>query len=304
MNATDFVAVGRVRSIRLDPAAWMDLRVLGTIRARVSISESSFISLKFRSVPVASSFRANVHAMIRVERILLLLPTSTYRTKDFLDAAENLGVEVVVGSEEPSTLESLTPDRLLTLDFLDPEASVARVLRFHDRFPIDAVIPVDEETAVAAAAISAALGLPHNSPEAAVRSRLKHRMREALAGAGVSQPSFTIAGIGDDPALLARGLTYPLVLKPVFLSGSRGVARVDDKESFVRRFEWLAAFLAAPEVRTHAGDEGKVVLIEEYVEGREFALEGILTRRESSAPSLSSTSPTRWWGLSSKRRST
>jgi hypothetical protein len=60
MNATDFVADRRVRSIRLDPAAWMDLRVLGTIRARVSISESSFISLKFRSVPAASSFRAKV----------------------------------------------------------------------------------------------------------------------------------------------------------------------------------------------------------------------------------------------------
>jgi biotin carboxylase len=215
--------------------------------------------------------------MIRVERVLLLLPTSTYRNKDFLGAAENLGVEVVVGSEEPSTLESLTPDRLVTLDFLDPDVSVARVLQFHDRFPIDAVVPVDEETAVAAAAISSALGLPHNSPEAAARSRLKHRMREALAAAGVSQPSFTIAGIGDDPALLARGLTYPLVLKPVFLSGSRGVVRVDDKESFVRQFEWLAAFLTTPEMRTHGGDEGKVVLIEEYVDGREFALEGILT---------------------------
>ena len=215
--------------------------------------------------------------MSRVERVLLLLPTSTYRTSDFLDAAESLGVEVVVGSEEPSTLESLTPDRLVTLDFLDPEASVARARKFHARFPIDAVVAVDEETAVSAAAIAEALGFPHNSPEAAVRSRLKHRMREALAAAGVPQPSFTSARIGDDPSLLSRGLTYPLVLKPVFLSGSRGVVRVDDRESFVRRWEWLAGFLSSPEMRTRGGDEGSLVLIEEYVEGREVALEGILT---------------------------
>ncbi len=215
--------------------------------------------------------------MNRVERVLLLLPTSTYKTRDFLEAAENLGVEVVVGSEESSTLESLRPDRLITLDFLDPQGAVARVLKFHARHPLDAVVAVDEETAVAAAAIAAALGYPHHSAEAAVRSRLKHRMREALAAGGVPHPSFTSARTGDDPRLLSRGLTYPLVLKPVFLSGSRGVVRVDDRDSFIRRFEWLAALLAAPEMRAHGGDEANVVLIEEYVEGREVALEGLLT---------------------------
>ncbi len=215
--------------------------------------------------------------MVRVERALLLLPTSTYRTRDFLDAAGSLGVEVVVGSEEPSTLESFQPDRLLTLDFLDPEGAAAKAREFHARHPLDAVLAVDEETVVVAASIAAALGLPHNPPEAAVRARLKHRMRGALAANGVPQPSFGIARTGDDPRLLARGLTYPLVLKPVFLSGSRGVVRVDDRESVVRWFEWLAALLATPEVRAHGGDEGDVVLIEEYVDGREVALEGLLT---------------------------
>jgi biotin carboxylase len=215
--------------------------------------------------------------MVRVERVLLLLPTSTYRTRDFLEAAESLGVEVVVGSEEPSTLESFQPDRLLTLGFLDPEGAAAIARELHARNPLDAVIAVDEETAVVAASIAAALGLPHNPPEAAVRARLKHRMREALAASGVPHPSFTIARTGDDPRLLARGLTYPLVLKPVFLSGSRGVVRVDDRESFIRWFEWLARLLATPGVREHGGDEGDVVLIEEYVDGREVALEGLLS---------------------------
>ncbi|HLE70115.1 MAG TPA: ATP-grasp domain-containing protein [Vicinamibacteria bacterium] len=211
------------------------------------------------------------------QRVLLLLPTSTYRTRDFLDAAQSLGIEVVVGSEQTSTLESFQPKRLLTLDFLELEGAAARAREFHARHPLDAVVPVDEETGVAAAAIAAALGLPHNSPEAAVRARLKHRMREALAAGGVAHPSFTSGLIGDDPRLLARGLTYPLVLKPVFLSGSRGVVRVDDQESFVQRFDWLSAFLATPEVREHGGEESDVVLIEEYVDGREVALEGLLT---------------------------
>ncbi len=236
-----------------------------------------FIPLNYETGAFGAAFRANVPSMSAGERVLLLLPTSTYRTRDFLDAAESLGCDVVVGSEETSSLESLQPGGLLTLNLLDPEGAAGRAREFHEKHPVDAVIPVDEETAVVAASVSRALGLPHNPPEAAVRARLKHKMREALAASGIPQPSFTIAHTGDDPRLLSRGLSYPLVLKPVFLSGSRGVARADDRESFVARFEGLRAFLATPDVRAHGGENADVVLIEEYVEGPEVALEAVLT---------------------------
>ena len=95
-------------------------------------------------------------------RVLLLLPTTTYRTPDFLEAAARLGADVVVASEESSTLESLHPAGLLALDFRDPAACARRVAAFARGRPIDAVLGVDEDTAVAAAAISAELGLRHN----------------------------------------------------------------------------------------------------------------------------------------------
>ena len=38
-------------------------------------------------------------------RLLLLLPTRTYRTEDFIDAARALGVDLVCASEKPRTLE-------------------------------------------------------------------------------------------------------------------------------------------------------------------------------------------------------
>ncbi len=39
-------------------------------------------------------------------RVLLLLPTSTYRAPDFVRAATRLGIEVVVGSDEmPMVME-------------------------------------------------------------------------------------------------------------------------------------------------------------------------------------------------------
>ena len=52
-------------------------------------------------------------------RLLLLIPTSTYRTADFLAAAEKLDVEIVVASDRPNVLEGELPDNLLTLDFAE-----------------------------------------------------------------------------------------------------------------------------------------------------------------------------------------
>src|SRR5262245_16154943 len=96
-------------------------------------------------------------------RILLLLPTTTYRTKAFIDAALRIGTDITAASEKPSTLESKNPSTLLTLDFLDSESATRAASRFAEEFPVNAVIPVDEDTAVVAASIAGALGLDHNS---------------------------------------------------------------------------------------------------------------------------------------------
>ena len=65
---------------------------------------------------------------------------------------------VVVASEEPSTLERLAGESLLTLDFGDPEGSARKVAAFHEKHPLKAVIAVDEETAVVASVIGERLG--------------------------------------------------------------------------------------------------------------------------------------------------
>ena len=94
-----------------------------------------------------------------MDRLLLLLPTTTYRTEDFLLAARTLGVDIVCASEKPSTFEAHAPDHLLTLDFGDPDAAAARVAELAARQPLSAVVGVDDLTTVAAAAIAERLGL-------------------------------------------------------------------------------------------------------------------------------------------------
>ncbi|HXV60866.1 MAG TPA: ATP-grasp domain-containing protein [Vicinamibacteria bacterium] len=212
-----------------------------------------------------------------MHRVLLLLPTSTYRSRDFLYAADRLGIEVVVASEEASTFEPLQQTRLLTIDLLDPAGAAERVSRFHALHPLSAIVPVDEESAVVAASISSRLGLPHHGSLAAERARSKHRMREALASAAVPSPRFRVASTAESPVPLGATLRYPVVLKPVFLSGSRGVVRADDVQSFSEGFQWLCELLSSPELRRRGGEQAELVLIEDFVPGVEVAVEALLT---------------------------
>jgi biotin carboxylase len=207
--------------------------------------------------------------------LLLLLPTTTYRTEAFVEAAAKLGVELVCASERPSTFEALAPDSLVTLDFGDPDASAETIARLAARRPIDAVVPVDDLTTVVAAAIGQRLGLKANSLPAVAMARDKHAMRRCLAAAGVPVPRFRLVRLADDPAALGADVEYPCVLKPLALSASRGVIRANDPREFVAAFRRIAAILES--VEAPLPDEARrALLVEEFIPGREVALEGLL----------------------------
>ena len=62
-------------------------------------------------------------------RILLLLPTTSYRTDDFMAATEHVGIpiDVVVGSDRRNVLEAFADGGTLTLDFKRPARSLERI---------------------------------------------------------------------------------------------------------------------------------------------------------------------------------
>jgi len=210
------------------------------------------------------------------KRVLLLLPTTTYRAHDFIRAAERLGVETVVGSNRKQALQDLQPTRGVTLDLRDPEKAAGQIAEFDAKHRLNAVIPTDDETAVVAAAASARLRLPHNPPEAARAARRKDVLRRVLHDARVPTPRFSLLTLDDDPGPAAGKQSFPVVLKPTFLAASRGVIRADDAGQFVAAFRRLAALLGQPDVKEHGGDAGRLVLVEEFVPGLEVAVEGIL----------------------------
>ncbi|MBA3513762.1 MAG: ATP-grasp domain-containing protein [Pyrinomonadaceae bacterium] len=213
-------------------------------------------------------------------RVLLLLPTTTYRAKAFVEAALKMDVEVVAASEQPSTLADKNPEGLLTLDFDEPGRAARQVKEFAAQFPIDAVIPVDEDTVVVAASVAQALKLRHNPVEAAITAKNKHRMREVLSRAGVQVPRYWHFSLDEDTGEVAARVTYPCVVKPVFLSTSRGVMRADNEEEFAGVVRRLDRIVSDPKVARRGGALAREALVEEFIPGFEVAVEGLVTDGE------------------------
>src|SRR4030081_2911985 len=153
-------------------------------------------------------------------RVLLLIPSRTYRTHDFMEAASRLNVEVVVGSEHRPALAGLMQGRQIRLDFHDVGGSTQRIVAFAQDHPLDAVVAVDDTGTVLAASAAAALGLPHNPVRAVEAARDKGLMRQRVHSAGLLPPAFRTVDLDDDPAAVASAVGFPCVVKPLDLSGS------------------------------------------------------------------------------------
>ncbi len=209
-------------------------------------------------------------------RVMLVLPTETYRATAFLRAAETLGLQVVVASNEAPTLAALMEGRVLTLDLRHPDDSSDLAAAFAARWPVDAVVGVDEASVVTAAHIAERLGTSRRNPAVSVEAtRDKRVMRRMLAAAEVRQPVYAEIDADASAGVLEQAIRrvgLPCVVKPVDLAASRGVIRADTRAeltSAVQRTGALVREICAPGATPP-------LLIEGYVDGDEVAVEGLL----------------------------
>jgi biotin carboxylase len=160
---------------------------------------------------------------------------------------------------------------VLPLDFTHAPRSVERLNALAAEQPLSAILSVDDSASFLAAQASAALGLPHNDPASAIAASDKLLMRRRLAEGGVRVPEFRGFRLDADPAAIE--VTFPSVIKPTRLNGSRGVTRVNDRD------ELLAAFNRIHRLLREEGwsETDEAIVIERYLPGEEVAVEGLLT---------------------------
>jgi biotin carboxylase len=211
-----------------------------------------------------------------MKRVLLLLPTTGYRNDDFLAAANKLGVEIVAVANYCHQLApswGLPP--IMALHFDRPEQAADTVLReINGNF--DAVLAVDDSGVELAALLAERLGLPGNPAHAVRRLRDKLAFRRLLQEQEFLCPEFHHLPTDEDLRKLFPELKFPVVVKARRLSGSRGVIRADDSAELVRAVTWVRAIQS----RADRDAQELGLIIEDFIAGREYALEGTLNRGE------------------------
>jgi biotin carboxylase len=212
-------------------------------------------------------------------RLLLIAPPNSYRTSAFLAAARHLRIDVLIASEGRFSLVSEIAGGL-HVDLDAPDALDVLLAANRER-AFGGVVATDDAVVELGSRIAAALDLPHNPPQAARRSQRKDLSRQALQQAGAGVPEFHLVDLALPLEPQLRQLPLPCVLKPLTLSGSRGVIRADTPAQALAAANRIRAILAhenLPDqfVASH-------LLAERFVGGPEVAVEGLLRNGELTA---------------------
>ena len=207
------------------------------------------------------------------KKLLLIGATTGYQTRTFAETAERLGFELVLATDRCHVLDDPWGDRAIALRFEDP-ARAAETLATQAR--VNGMVAVGDRPAYIAALAAERMGIPYNSPNSVLASRDKFLSRERFRRAGLLVPEYFRTPVADGPHSAANRASYPCVLKPLGLSASRGVIRANNATEFVAAFQRIAALLAEPEIARLPDQQNRFIQVEDFIEGREFALEGIL----------------------------
>lgn len=195
-----------------------------------------------------------------------------------MSAAHRMSVDITIGSEETNVLAASNPSGYLTISTLDFNETIKTVRDFQMKYPLNTIIGIDDQSAVIAAQIAEALALPHNSVASVSTALNKYLMRENFKKANIRQPRYNLFSVTDDPKAIDKQIGYPCVVKPLTLSASRGVIRADNEYEFLTALQRVVAILQMPDVtKDFSGASSQQILVEEYIPGEEFALEGLLS---------------------------
>jgi biotin carboxylase len=199
------------------------------------------------------------------DKLLLVAATTGYQTQSFAEAARRQGIEVVLATDRCHVLEDPWQDHAIAVKFADPQP-VAGI-------EVDGIVAVADRPTLIAALTAEAMGLPWHTPDAVRICRDKRAMRKVFESAGLLVPRNFSVPVDSEPTEVAGRVEFPCVLKPTGHSGSRGVIRADNPEEF------RAAFMRIRQIIQTVHEEGaEAIQIEAYIDGREFALEGLMTR--------------------------
>jgi biotin carboxylase len=210
-------------------------------------------------------------------RVILFATTTGYQIRAFDAAAARLGAELLIASDSCDRLDDPWRDHAVPVRFHELDASV-RALDHALAAPPDGVIAVGDRPTVLAAHVARHFGIAWHAPEAVERTRHKLKTRQRFRDHGLATPAFEAI---DDRVPRATAVAraehlLPAVVKPVSLSGSRGVIRADTREELAAALTRVRHLLDSHDVRALRDPEASTIVVEQFIEGSEYAIEAVV----------------------------
>ena len=203
--------------------------------------------------------------------LLLIAPANSYRISPYLKAALAINLKTLLVS---NSRYSLVPEvaQGVTVDFSDQVEAQSIIREAIADLDIKCVLATDDSCVSLSNQIAQHLGLTHNKLSATILTHRKDLARNAAKIYGCNSPEYQIIKL-QESSLYSDSVTYPVVVKPLSLSASKGVIRANNQQQFETACKTIDVILEKSNIK---GYERNHVLIEGYLDGPEFAVDGIL----------------------------
>lgn len=197
----------------------------------------------------------------------LLILNGSHSEIPLILAGKKLGYYVITGGNRPDLIGHKYSDEYVNCDFSDPELVYNT---FKDK-GLDAVCScANDFGAITAAYLSDKLGLPgHDTYENALLIHHKDKFKAFAAKKNVPTPA---AKSFDDIEAAVSSKTiwqYPIMVKPVDLTGGKGVTKVDNEDEYEKAIE-----------KAFKMSRKKTIVAEEFVEGSQHSFSTFLVNKK------------------------
>lgn len=185
---------------------------------------------------------------------------ASYLQLPLIEKAKSMGIETHVFAWAVGDVGEKSADYFYPISIIEKE----KILDKCREIGIDGICSIASDLAASTVNyVAGALGLIGNSADCALISTNKHLMREAFKENGDPSPKSILVTSVED----VKDIQYPVIVKPIDRSGSRGITKLLSSNGLEEAIE-------------NAKNQGfeKKALVEEFVTGQEYSIECISCR--------------------------
>ena len=187
---------------------------------------------------------------------------ASFLQNPLIEKANQRGIETHVFAYKEDAIGEKTAFCFYPISIIEKDA----ILEKCQKIGIDGICTIASDLAVVTVNyVAEKMGLIGNSNEATIKSTNKFYMRQCFFEN--NDPSPKSIKVQSSTELSDELLTFPVIIKPLDRSGSRGITKV-------------FSYSKLEDAIRHALDQGfeKSVLVEEFVEGNEYSIEYVSWR--------------------------